>query len=68
MILVTVRHPKMALKGGVHWGGNVVLFCCHLAGWGDSSFYGDAVMEWNTPEFEEITLCCEINSYVSATL
>jgi len=25
-------------------------------------------MEWKTPEVEEISLCCEINSYVSATL
>jgi coenzyme PQQ precursor peptide PqqA len=25
-------------------------------------------MEWTTPAFEEIQLCCEINSYVSAQL
>jgi len=25
-------------------------------------------MQWTTPEFEEIALNCEINSYASATL
>jgi coenzyme PQQ precursor peptide PqqA len=25
-------------------------------------------MEWATPEFEEISLACEINSYAKATL
>jgi len=25
-------------------------------------------MEWTKPQFEEISLNCEINSYVSATL
>ncbi|PYX37937.1 MAG: pyrroloquinoline quinone precursor peptide PqqA [Acidobacteria bacterium] len=25
-------------------------------------------MEWTTPQFEEITLNCEINSYVNAQL
>ena len=25
-------------------------------------------MEWVTPEFEEISLACEINSYAKATL
>jgi len=25
-------------------------------------------MEWTTPQFEEIALNCEINSYASATL
>lgn len=25
-------------------------------------------MEWTTPQFEEITLNCEINSYANATL
>jgi len=25
-------------------------------------------MEWTTPQFEEIALNCEINSYVSATM
>lgn len=26
------------------------------------------VMAWTTPVFEEVVLCCEINSYVSAQL
>ena len=26
------------------------------------------VMTWTTPVFEEVVLCCEINSYVSAKL
>ena len=26
------------------------------------------VMAWTTPVFEEVVLCCEINSYVSAKL
>jgi|HubBroStandDraft_5_1064220.scaffolds.fasta_scaffold01095_3 coenzyme PQQ precursor peptide PqqA len=26
------------------------------------------VMAWITPVFEEVVLCCEINSYVSAKL
>ena len=26
------------------------------------------VMNWTTPVFEEVVLCCEINSYVSAKL
>jgi len=26
------------------------------------------IMEWTAPQFEEITLNCEINSYASATL
>jgi hypothetical protein len=26
------------------------------------------VMTWTSPVFEEVVLCCEINSYVSATL
>jgi coenzyme PQQ precursor peptide PqqA len=25
-------------------------------------------MDWTTPEFEEIRLCCEINSYACASL
>ncbi|MGO8985566.1 MAG: pyrroloquinoline quinone precursor peptide PqqA [Terriglobales bacterium] len=25
-------------------------------------------MAWTTPVFEEVVLCCEINSYVSAKL
>jgi coenzyme PQQ precursor peptide PqqA len=25
-------------------------------------------MQWTKPEFEEIQLCCEINSYVCASL
>jgi len=25
-------------------------------------------MEWATPEFEELSLACEINSYAKATL
>jgi coenzyme PQQ precursor peptide PqqA len=25
-------------------------------------------MEWTTPEFSEIQLCCEINSYANAWL
>jgi coenzyme PQQ precursor peptide PqqA len=25
-------------------------------------------MDWSTPEFEEIQLCCEINSYACAVL
>jgi len=27
-----------------------------------------SVMTWTTPVFEEVVLCCEINSYVSAKL
>jgi len=27
-----------------------------------------SVMAWTTPVFEEVSLCCEINSYVSAKL
>ncbi|MGA3106033.1 MAG: hypothetical protein ABSD53_16250 [Terriglobales bacterium] len=26
------------------------------------------IMAWTSPVFEEVVLCCEINSYVSATL
>ncbi|MBV8051052.1 MAG: pyrroloquinoline quinone precursor peptide PqqA [Acidobacteriaceae bacterium] len=25
-------------------------------------------MQWSTPQFEEVTLNCEINSYVSASM
>jgi coenzyme PQQ precursor peptide PqqA len=25
-------------------------------------------MAWTTPTFEEVSLCCEINSYVSAKI
>ncbi|MGA2353855.1 MAG: pyrroloquinoline quinone precursor peptide PqqA [Terriglobales bacterium] len=32
------------------------------------SFEGELVMAWTTPVFEEVVLCCEINSYVSAKL
>jgi hypothetical protein len=30
--------------------------------------YKVEVMAWITPVFEEVVLCCEINSYVSAKL
>lgn len=29
---------------------------------------GEKLMTWTSPVFEEIVLCCEINSYVSAKL
>jgi len=29
---------------------------------------GTKTMEWTTPEFEEVALNCEINSYASAAL
>lgn len=31
-------------------------------------FLGVKVMEWTTPQFEEIALNCEINSYASAAM
>jgi coenzyme PQQ precursor peptide PqqA len=30
------------------------------------SFEKEKTMEWTTPQFEEISLNCEINSYASA--
>ncbi|MBZ5665539.1 MAG: pyrroloquinoline quinone precursor peptide PqqA [Acidobacteriia bacterium] len=33
-----------------------------------SLIYRVKVMTWTTPVFEEVVLCCEINSYVSAKL
>jgi coenzyme PQQ precursor peptide PqqA len=29
---------------------------------------GGNLMDWITPEFEEISLCCEINSYACVQL
>jgi coenzyme PQQ precursor peptide PqqA len=28
----------------------------------------EEIMKWEAPDFEEISLCCEINSYASAEL
>jgi coenzyme PQQ precursor peptide PqqA len=35
---------------------------------GDNSDPKVNFMSWTTPKFEEVVLCCEINSYVSAKL
>jgi coenzyme PQQ precursor peptide PqqA len=34
----------------------------------NSFLHLEEIMKWEAPDFEEINLCCEINSYASAEL
>jgi hypothetical protein len=43
-------------RAGCFGGGSKILFLRVI------------VMAWTSPVFEEVVLCCEINSYVSARL
>jgi coenzyme PQQ precursor peptide PqqA len=45
-----------------HTSGSSFMACC------PDGPEGENLMNWATPEFEEIQLCCEINSYTSAWL
>lgn len=50
----------MTLFSAIIW---LLLFACAVYG-----AFQERNMEWVTPTFEEITLSCEINSYVNAEL
>jgi len=50
--------------------GDSILLIRYVAPQGSTKFCSRKVniMAWTSPVFEEVVLCCEINSYVSAKL
>jgi hypothetical protein len=65
------RRPTFASNSDL--SNDMIASLRYAAQWGARlarifAFEGGYVMAWTSPVFEEVVLCCEINSYVSAKL
>jgi hypothetical protein len=50
------------------WYDDLILYAAPRTVWRAKFLTKVKVMAWTSPVFEEVVLCCEINSYVSAKL